>query len=285
MRLRDRLARGETELGAGPHAERARLDAESLLLHLTGKSKAWLLAHLDDDFAGCTAIRFEALLQRRLTGEPMQYITGETEFFGLPFRVTPAVLIPRPETEHLVEKTIELAARFQHPRIIDIGTGSGAIAVALAHALKDAQITAVDLSEASLCIARENAERNGATAQIRFVQGDLLKPVAGDRFDIVVSNPPYVSESDRNTLSVEVRDHEPALALFAGADGLDVYRRLIPAAQAVLVPGGFVALEIGYGQAGSIETLLSHAGFEHIQFISDLQDIPRVAVAQKSPNS
>jgi release factor glutamine methyltransferase len=282
MRLREWLAKGELDLRSGPHPERARRDAESLLLHLTGKSKTWLLAHLDDDFAGCTAIRYQAVLQRRLSGEPMQYVTGETEFFGLAFRVTPDVLIPRPETEHLVEKTIELVVRFQNPRVVDIGTGSGAIAVALAHRVKDVQITAIDLSEAALGIARGNALRNDVETHIRFLQGDLLEPVEEERFDIVVSNPPYVPVSDRDTLSVEVRDHEPALALFAGADGLDVYRRLIPQADRVLTPDGFIALEIGYGQASSIRSLLSNSGFAHIEFASDLQGIPRVAVAQRS---
>ena len=282
MRLREWLDKGEAELSASPHPERARRDAELLLLHLIGKTKAWLLAHLDDDFAGCTAIRYEGLLHRRFTGEPIQYITAETEFYGLPFRVTPDVLIPRPETEHLVEKAIELAGHFQHPRIVDIGTGSGAIAVALAHKLQDAQITAADISEAALSIARDNAKRNGVADTIRFLQGDLLAPVNDERFDLVVSNPPYVPASDRDTLSVEVRDHEPALALFAGNDGLDIYRRLVPAAHAALVPRGFIALEIGYGQAPSVEAELSSVGFTSIEFIADLQGIPRVVVAHRA---
>ena len=179
---------------------------------------------------GCTAIGFEGLLRRRATGEPIQHITGETEFYGLPFRVTPDVLIPRPETEHLVEHVIALAAQFHSPRIVDVGTGSGAIAIALAHALNEAQLTAIDISDSALAIARENAERNGVASRIRFHEGNLLEPVAGERFDVVVSNPPYVPTSDRDTLSVEVRSFEPALALFAGEDGLDLYRQLIPAA-------------------------------------------------------
>ena len=282
MILRAWLTRGETELGAGPHPERARRDAESLLLHLFGKSKAWLLAHVDDDFAGCSAIRYEALLQRRLAGEPIQYITGEAEFYGLPFHVTRDVLIPRPETEHLIEKTLELAAQIRQPRIIDIGTGSGAIAITLAHKLPDAQVTAIDVSESALAIARENAERNGVASRTRFLQGDLLAPVANEQFDIVVSNPPYVSTADIDTLAVEVRDHEPALALFAGSDGLDIYRRLIPAAHASLARGGFVALEIGFGQSPAIQALLADASFARIEFIADLQGIPRVAAAQRA---
>lgn len=285
MTLRGRLARAEAELSAGPHADRARRDAETLLLHLIGRNRAWLLAHLDDDFAGCTAIGYEGLLRRRLAGEPIQYITGETEFFGLPFHVTPDVLIPRPETEHLVERTMALAGPFAQPRIVDIGTGSGAVAVALAHALHTAQITAIDLSEAALAVARENAERNGVLSRINFISGDLLAPIETQRFDLIVSNPPYVAARDRATLSVEVRDYEPALALFAGDDGLEVYRRLIPAARAALAPGGHIALEIGHGQAEALGALLSAEGFARIEFTPDLQGIPRVVTAQRAPIS
>jgi release factor glutamine methyltransferase len=241
-----------------------------------------MMAHLDEDFAGCTAIRFASLLDRRHRGEPIQYIVGETEFFGIPFKVTPDVLIPRPETEHLVEKAIELACLRNSPRIIDVCTGSGAIAVALARALPTAEITATDLSDAALTIARENAKHNAVDDRIRFLQGDLLAPVAGERFDLIVANPPYVPAIERDSMSVEVRDYEPALALFAGVDGLDIYRRLVPAAHSALVPGGFIALEIGYGQARAAEGLLAAAGFRQIEFIPDLQDIPRVAFAVRS---
>jgi release factor glutamine methyltransferase len=281
MTLREWMRKGEEQLAAGPHADRARRDTETLLLHLVGKNRAWLMARLDEDFAGCTAIRFASLLDRRLRGEPIQYIVGETEFFGLPFKVTPDVLIPRPETEHLVEKAIELARLRAAPRIVDVCTGSGAIAVALAHAVPTADITATDLSDAALTMARENSLRNRVESRIRFLQGDLLEPLAAERFELVVANPPYVPSDERDSMSVEVRDHEPALALFAGADGLDIYRRLISAAPSVLVPGGFIALEIGYGQARAVEELLAAAGFRQIEFVPDLQDIPRVACAER----
>ena len=191
------------------------------------------------------------------------------------------MLIPRPETEHLVEKVIELARGFERPRIVDVGTGSGAIAVALAYNLPDARITATEISAAALEVARANAARNGVAERVRFFEGDLLAPVAGELFDLVVSNPPYVPEGDRDALSVEVRDYEPAQALFAGADGLAIYRRLIPAAFAALVRGGSVALEIGYGQQGAVDALLADAGFTEIEFTKDLQGIPRVAVARR----
>jgi release factor glutamine methyltransferase len=283
-KIRALIAFGEDSLAGGPHPERARLDAEALLLHIfrrevPERNRAWLIVHAESPTMPKIAPEFCALIERRYQGEPIQYITGETEFYGLPFRVTPDVLVPRPETEHLVEKVIESAALFQSPRIVDVGTGSGAIAVALAHHLRNAAITAIDISIPALAIAQENAKRNRVA--IRFLQGDLLTPAAGEQFEIVVSNPPYVPSIDRPTLSVEVRDHEPALALFAGSDGLDVYRRLIPQAFACLVSGGFLALEIGYGQSPAIADLLTASGFRNIEFTPDLQSIPRVALAQR----
>ena len=282
MTLREWLDRGEAQLLSGPHPDRARRDSETLLLHLVGKNRAWLLAHLADDFAGCTAIRYASLLDSRHEGEPIQYITGESEFYGLPFRVTSDVLVPRPETEQLVEKVIELAPLFRKPRIVDVGTGSGAIAIALAHEWPKAAVTAIDISEPALTVARDNAARAGFADRIRFLRGDLLSPVIGEQFEFVVSNPPYVSIADRAFLAVEVRDHEPDVALFAGEDGLDIYRRLIPAAVSALSPGGYIALEIGHGQQSDIHRLLANAGFKNIQFASDLQGIPRVAIAQRA---
>jgi release factor glutamine methyltransferase len=281
FRLSSLVANGAEGLRRGPHPDRARQDAETLLLHILGKNKAWLLAHLDEELPEDQAARYTQLLERRCQGEPIQYITGETEFYGLPFRVTPEVLIPRPETEHLVEKALELASNFVAPRIVDVGCGSGAIAVALAHKLDHAQITAIDLSAPALDLARWNAQLNAVFHRIRFLEGDLLAPVAQEQFEIVVSNPPYVPAADRASLAAEVRDYEPALALFAGGDGLDVYRRLIPAAFAALVPGGFVALEIGHSQSPAIRALLAASGFHQIEFVSDLQGIPRVACAQR----
>jgi release factor glutamine methyltransferase len=279
--IRALLAEAEHLLAAGPHLERARLDAEALLLHVLGKNKAWLMAHADEQLAGDQSTRYAELLERRYRGEPIQYITGEAEFYGLPFRVTRDVLIPRPETEHVVEKVLEFAARFSQPRIIDVGTGSGAIAVALAHHLPCARITATDIWAHALDLAHSNAGSNGVSNRIRFLPGDLFDPVAKEQFEIVVSNPPYVSHNDRDSLAVEVRNHEPALALFAGEDGLEVFRRLIPAAFAALVPGGFVVLEIGYGQEAAIRALLSVSGFDQIEFTPDLQGIPRVASAHR----
>lgn len=312
--MRHHLDLAESALKDGPHPDRARRDVELLLMHILGRNRAWLIAHDDELLADDLYVSYEELLERRRRGEPIQYIKGETEFYGLPFRVTPDVLIPRPETEHLVEKVLELATQMHDAgakarqsvsavtarlescpdtkhydsaatksiQIVDVGTGSGAIAVALAHKLPHTFVTATDVSSRALTLAAENAKRNGVA--VRFVAGDLLEPVAGERFDLVVSNPPYVAMADRNSLDVEVREYEPALALFAGDDGLDVYRRLIPAAFQALTPGGFVVLEIGYGQSATIAELLARAGFERVEFVPDLRDIPRVACARRPSN-
>ena len=284
--IRATLDETELVLALGPHAAKARRDAEALLLlalkgDLPNVTRVWLIAHEDEPVAPRTAAELRALVERRLAGEPMQYIAGEAEFYGLPFTVTRDVLIPRPETEHLVEKVIALAGGFERPRIVDVGAGSGAIAVALACNLVRAEVTATEISPSALAVARENALRNGVHDRIRFVNGDLLAPVADEQFEIVVSNPPYVPERDRESLAVEVRDFEPAQALFADEDGLVVYRKLIPAAFGSLAPGGFIALEIGYGQSEAIRALLAERGFADVEFTDDLQGIPRVATARR----
>lgn len=275
------LLQGEEHLRSGPHSDRARADAELLLMDVLERNRAWVLAHPEAIPSEQQTAGFIELIKRRYLGEPMQYIRGETEFYGLPFTVTPEVLIPRPDTEHLVEKALELARAFERPRIIDVGTGSGAIAIALAHQFPTARITATDLSENALYLARRNAELNRVDHSIRFFEGDLLAPVTGEHFDLVVSNPPYVPNTDRASLSVEVREYEPALALFAGEDGLAAYRRLIPAAHDALVSGAFIALEIGFSQMHAVEELLVASGFQEIGFTPDLQGIPRVASARR----
>ncbi len=290
--LRVAIEAAQNVLAAGPHPGRARRDTETLLVHALRKNApetnlAWLIAHDGEPLAPDAAAAFCDFVERRLAGEPIQYITGEAEFYGLPFRVNRDVLIPRPETEHLVERTIELARKLRQareipePRIVDVGTGSGAIAIALAHALPFSQITATDISAAALAVAKGNAARNGVADRVQFFEADLLDPLDHQPFDIVISNPPYVPESDRATLDVEVRNYEPAQALFAGDDGLAIYRRLIPTAFGALIPGGYVLLEIGYGQQEAIQALLKKEGFAAIEFFGDLQGIPRVAVARR----
>jgi len=277
----DYVFAGAERLSHGPHPDKALRDAELLLMRVLGRDRAWMLAYWRDEIDTGCSIPYHSAIERRRAGEPIQYITGEAEFYGLPFHVNRQVLIPRPETEHLVEKAIELAAGFARPRIVDVGTGSGAIAVALARGLPSSIVTAIDLSPAALEVAKNNAARNDVAARIRFLEGDLLAPAAAAQFDMVVSNPPYVPEADRAALAVEVRDYEPSQALFAGLDGLDVYRRLIPAAWSALVPGGSIVLEIGYGQRESLQALLQAAGFSRIGFTADLQGIARVVSAQR----
>lgn len=263
----------------------SRADATLLLRFVLDIPHAELLAYRERPLTRAQTERFNALIQERRKGRPIQYITGVQEFFGLEFRVTPDVLIPRPETEHVVEAAIERLKDHAAPRIADIGTGSGCIAVALAHALPQAEIVTLDISEAALSIAKENARRNGVESRIRFMQSDLLAAVAGasaaDFFDAIVSNPPYVAESERKTLSPEVRDFEPSVALFAGPSGLEFYERLIVQAAPLLNPSGWLIVEIGHGQLDAIAAILKD--WKGVEFIADLQGIPRVVAARRKP--
>lgn len=255
----------------------ARRDAETLLLHITGRDRTFLLTRPDTELTAAQLAIFEQWLTWRSRHEPVQYITGEQEFYGLTLCVTPDVLIPRPETEHLVEALLQRGSHAAALRIVDVGTGSGAIAIALAHNLPKASITALDNSIPALAIARQNAERHKVARRIRFLESDLLCAVAGEQFDAVVSNPPYVPEWE--ILEPQVRGFEPHSALFAGPHGLDVYRRLIPQALECLKPRGWLLLEIGHSQRDSVASLLE--GWSNLDFIHDLQGIPRVACARR----
>jgi len=254
-----------------------RRDAELLLLRAVKRDKAWLLTHADEELTTEQIAQFERWVERRARNEPVQYILGEAEFYGLTLRVTPDVLIPRPETEHVVEAVLSKAGREAAVRICDVGTGSGAIAVALAHELPRAAVTAVDISPTALEIARENAERHRVAGRVRFLESDLLSAVRKERFDVVVSNPPYVREDE--VLEAQVRENEPRLALYAGATGLEVVRRLIPEAWEALAPGGWLVMEIGQGQREEAGELL--AGWNEVNCKDDLQGIARVAIAQR----
>jgi release factor glutamine methyltransferase len=272
--LRQAITEGSDSL-SGVVAQ-PRRDAELLLMRCLGRDRAWLLTHSDELLTPAQATQYEQWIARRARYEPIQYITGEQEFYGLTFHVTPAVLIPRPETEHLVEAALARIPHDAPSRIADIGTGSGAIAIALAHTLPQANVTALDLSPAALSIAQENASRLGVS--VHFLESDLLQAVSGEHFDIIVSNPPYVPESE--ILEPQVRDYEPATALYAGANGLDIYERLIPQAHAALKPRGWLLMEIGHGQREALAALLKD--WNEVSFIDDLQGIPRVACAKRS---
>ena len=259
-------------------AEHAVRDADLLLMFALQVDRTVLFAHPEQHLSPEQTSRVEALIGRRLRMEPVQHITGEQEFYGLPLRVTPSTLIPRPETELLVDAVL---ARVAGPAdIVDVGTGSGAIAITLATHLSLARITGVDVSEAALTVARENASRNKVI--VDFHLSDLLAAIPGE-IDVVVSNPPYIPEGDRPSLHPEVREFEPGTALFAGADGLTIYRRLIPEAWTKLRPGGWLAMEFGFGQANALWQLLR--GWEDIEMLTDLQGIERAVVARPSKPS
>jgi len=255
--------------------EAPRLTAEVLLGKAAGgRPKEWLYAHANDELIELWWIHYGRYLHRRLEGIPTQYITGRQEFYGREFRVSPAVLIPRPETEHLVEAAL---ARWVHGApVTDIGTGSGAIAITLALETKG-RVCAADLSADALRVARANAEALGASG-VAFVQADLLSAFAC--LQMVVSNPPYIAEAERATLQREVREHEPHLALFSGEDGLGHYRRLVEDAGRVLVDGGWLLLELGCDSAGRVLELFGD-GWCEVEFTADLAGIDRVIAARR----
>lgn len=280
MSVGDAIGWGATTLDESDGVFRnSRADATLLLRHVLQIPHAELFAYRDRHLTQPQLQIFQELIDQRAKGRPIQYITGEQEFFGLPLRITPDVLIPRPETEHLVEAAIARLQNLPAPRIVDVGTGSGAIAIALAHSLPHAEIVALDISHPALAVAQLNAKENGVAENILFVESDLLTVVASERFDAVVSNPPYVALSERASLAREVRDFEPPQALFAGPTGLEIYPRLIAQAGAVLKPGGWLLLEIGHGQGDAVANLVR--GWTAVEFIPDLQGIPRVALARK----
>ena len=273
--VRQALDAAAARLSAAPGHPRR--DAELLLMHVLGCDLAALLTHPGRPLGPANLAHYEALVTRRLGAEPIQYITGEQEFFGLRFHVTPEVLIPRPETEHLVEALLERVDRNVDLRIADVGTGSGAIAVTLAHTLPRSQVTAIDISQAALEIARQNAKRHGVSGRLRFLHSDLLESAPRQHFDAVVSNPPYVAETD--VLEPQVREYEPHSALYAGPTGLEIYERLVPQAREALKPQGWLILEIGYGQQAALLGMLED--WTDVSFAADLQGIPRVAIARR----
>ena len=266
-------------------APTAAQDAELLLLHTLALPRTTIYAYPGRLLNPGEQLRFKEAVSRRLQREPIQYITGVQEFFGLPLAVSPAVLIPRPETELLVEAAIDRlpqARLSEDPvvRIADVGTGSGAIAIAVASRIPRAEITAIDISPEALALARRNAETHGVSDRLHLLEGDLLAALPRDAppFDAILSNPPYIPETDRPSLHPEVRDFEPARALFAGTAGLSIYERLIPQAWQHLRPSGLLAMELGAGQQPALAQLLRD--WRAVHFLDDLQGIPRVVLAR-----
>jgi release factor glutamine methyltransferase len=256
-----------------------RLNAETLMMFVLGCNRAYLYAHRERELTSDEQARYEDAVAERARGVPAQYITGHQEFWGLDFLVSPAVLIPRPETEHVVETAIEIARAMDHPVIIDVGTGSGCVALALENELPKAEVHAVDLSPDALEIARANAARL-RLERVRFHITDVLEGFPDEFADIIVSNPPYVGECESDKVQAEVRRFEPHMAVFGGAEGTELIRKLIDQAALVLKPGGWLLIEIGYTQSPLLEKLL--AGWQDVHFVPDLQGIPRVAVGRKT---
>jgi release factor glutamine methyltransferase len=254
-----------------------RLDTQLLLLHALGRpghDRAWLLAHDTDALDDSAQASFDAGVRRRAAGEPLAYITGHKEFYGLDLEVDARVLVPRPDTETLVEWALDVLKNASHPSVLDLGTGSGAIALALKKMRPDAHISAVDASRGALHVARSNARR--LALEVDFLQGSWFEPVRG-HFTLTVSNPPYIAAFDRHLKDLA---HEPMRALASGADGLDDIRQIIAQARGHLQPGGWLLLEHGYDQADAVRTLLLAAGFENVQSKRDIHGIERCSGGQ-----
>ena len=272
------------------------LAAELLLMHVLGRDRAWIYTHPEDALEPAALDRYFTLVERRAAGEPTQYLTGKQEFWGLEFEVTPAVLIPRPETEHVVEVALErlgprgikinmeTGAPSPPLRIGDVGTGSGCLAVALAHELPHAEVLATDISAAALEIARRNSARHGVADRVRLLQTDLLTSVnEANSFDLIVSNPPYVARDESRQLSREVREHEPASALFGGPTGIEIYGGLAEQAASLLQRRGILVLELGYNSLDHVRALLyGQPAWVNVSVTNDLAGIPRVIAAERS---
>jgi len=290
------------------------LATELLLMHALGRDRAWIYSHADESVDRATAERFLALIARRATGEPVQYLIGKQEFWGLEFEVTPAVLIPRPETEHLMEVALarlgergikihmDTGAPREKLQVADVGTGSGCLAVALAWELPHAEVFATDISAPALEVARRNAARHGVVERIHFLQCDLLSslayadpsnlgarhsvPASGQdvsHFDLIVSNPPYIARNDAALLEREVRDHEPHSALFGGPTGIEMYQRLIDQARDLLRDRGILVLELGFDSAEQVRKLFdARHGWTNVAITMDLAGIPRVLAAERA---
>ena len=302
MDIRAALKEGMARLRAAEVPSHT-LAAELLMISALGRERTWLYTHAEETVEPAALEKYFALVARRAAGEPTQYLTGKQEFWGLEFEVTPAVLIPRPETEHVVEVVLErLGARgikirmdtgapSPHLRVADVGTGSGCLAVALAYELPHADVFATDVSKAALEVAKRNAGKHGVAERVHLVEANLLDAFQGESrgangevalFDVIVSNPPYVALQDAATLPREVREHEPHVALFGGRTGVEMYGRLIEQARAVLRDRGMLALELGYNCAEPVLKIVrEQQGWVNVSITNDLAGIPRVLAAER----
>ena len=257
-----------------------RREAVTLTATALGRHRTFLYAHPEYEPTTDELGRIEEFLLRRADREPLQYIRGSQEFYGLDFEVTPDVLIPRPETEMLVERAINYLNGISKPRLMDIGTGTGCIAISILKHVPEARALAVDISPAAISVARRNAEQNGVADQLILIESNLFSNVPAERFHLIVSNPPYVPEPDIEGLQPEVRDHEPHLALTDGRDGLSIIAKIVQRAPEFLLPGGHLLVEFGFGQAEAVWKMLSAKVWEGVGTDPDLQGIPRMLVAK-----
>ena len=291
MQLKQALTAAVARLTAD-NVPSPRMNAELLLMFTLGCDRAYLYAHPERELSADEQSRYDAALAERARGVPAQYITGHQEFWGMDLIVSPAVLIPRPETEHVIETVLDRVGRAPLRQaqgkltpasplhIADVGTGSGCIALALAKELPQAEVHTTDISPAALEVARANASRHQLDSRIHFHQADLLTQFEDNYFDFIVSNPPYVGESEEDQVQLEVRKFEPRNAVFAGRTGTEIIARLIPQAHTALKPGGWLVMEISGTIAGEVKLLL--ADWKDVQIRPDLQSIPRVAQARKN---
>ncbi len=262
--------------------ETPRLDAEVLLAHVLNTTRAGLLASLQDEVSSSKQALFSSLVSRRQLREPIAYIVGKKEFWSLDINVEKGVLIPRPETEHVVEQALILAkSRGKAPSILDLCTGSGCVAVALAEELPLARITASDVSDDAVKVAKKNLARFGN--RVRVLTGDLFSPIGSEAFDIITANPPYIPDGDENALAPEIKEYEPGLALFSGKDGLDFIRRMVKTAASHLNSGGALIFEFGFGEENDVRAIGKTAGFS-VEIHKDLSGIDRVAMMRKQPS-
>jgi release factor glutamine methyltransferase len=275
-----RIIRWTAEYFQGKGLDNPRLEAEVLLAHLLGIDRMGLYLNYDRPLKEEERTAYREMIRRRMAGEPIAYIVGFKEFWSLSFAVSPECLIPRPETEHLVEEAVRIGKGLEPPvRILEIGQGCGAVAIAVAKELDQAEIVATDISAGACSLAQENAERHGVKGRITFVLGDLF-PVGERPFGLICSNPPYVPTAEVLQLAPEVRDYEPLTALDGGEDGLRFFCRIAQGAPAFLVAGGWLLLEMGQGQAPQVAKILQEQGFMQIDLISDHAGVKRVIRAQ-----
>ena len=258
-----------------PHRE-----AASLLAFALGKTKTFLLTHDDYELSEAEEAEFQSLIERRAAREPFQYITGKQEFYGLDFAVAPGVLIPRPETEIIVENALEILKKFENPRFCEVGVGSGCISVAILFNAPAATAIGLDVSDAALEVAQKNAEKHDVAARLNLRKSDVFGALSTEEFDLIVSNPPYIPRADIEGLQSEVRDFEPLTALTDGGNGLSIIEKIVNSAPNYLKRGGFLLMEIGFGQGKAVENLFAASVWQRVEILPDLQGIPRTVRAQ-----